>query len=180
MSRKYKNGIAEVNGKYYGKIQIGYEQKQFLCQGARTRAEAKAIIDAEKYKMRQQLAGLRSDYENVKVKELIALYEDHSLLNKERSAGEAALIKDMKTYFKDTLASKIKPSTIKDFMSWCVETRELSPASVNRRRAAISMVFTLGVRDKKCLYRTHYIEGCSHITHFIRFTKCCCFRCDYR
>jgi hypothetical protein len=117
MSLKYKNNIAEENGRFYGKIAIGKEQKQFCCQGARTRSEARAILEAEKYKWRQQLAGLRSDNENVKVKDLIALYEDHSLLNKERSAGEAALIKDMKTFFKDTLASKIKPSTIKDFMS---------------------------------------------------------------
>lgn len=152
MSLKYKNNIAEVNGIFYGKFAIGSEQRQFKCQGARTRAEAKAIVDSEKFKLRQQMAGLRSTCEDVKVKELIKLYEDHSLLNKERSAGEAALINDMKMFFKEMLASKVKPSTIKDYMTWLLAERKLAPASVNRRRAAISMVFNLGIKDKKCLF----------------------------
>ena len=31
MSRNYKNGIAEDNGKFYGKIKIQGVQRQFLC-----------------------------------------------------------------------------------------------------------------------------------------------------
>ena len=42
MARKYKNNIAEENGKFYIKIKVHGQQKQMLAQGAKTRSEAQA------------------------------------------------------------------------------------------------------------------------------------------
>ena len=58
MSKIYKDGIAEEKGKFYGKIKIKGVQRQFLCHGAKNRTEAQAIVDSERFKLRQELGGI--------------------------------------------------------------------------------------------------------------------------
>ena len=54
------------NGKWYCRFKIHGEQKHLLCQGAKSKVEAKAIEDAEKYKLRQIQAGLIEKNEVIK------------------------------------------------------------------------------------------------------------------
>lgn len=147
----YKNGIAEENGKFYGKITIKGHQKQFLCHGAKSRLQAQSIVDAERFKLREQLAGLRLGTEDIKFCDVIRLYERHSKLNKQRSHGEAAIINRIKTAFKDKKAGEIKPKDIQKFLMKLID-EELSPATVNKHRAVLSKMFNLGIDNDLCLY----------------------------
>ena len=150
MSLKYKNNIAEENGKFYGKIAIRNEQRQFLCQGAKTRSEAQAIVDAEKYKLRQELAGLRSKCENTRFSSLVTLYKAHSIANKARSHGDVGIMNNIKDYFKDTELTKITPNKIQKFLTFLVDEKQLAPASVNKYRSVLLKMFNLGIDNNKC------------------------------
>ncbi len=151
MSRKYINCIAEEKGKFYGKVTIKGEQIQFLCHGAKSRLQAQAIVDAERFKLRQKQAGLISKYEDTKFEELITLYEKHSKVNKQRSHGEKIIIQRIKTYFKNKKATKIQPNDIQNFLMFLALDEKLSPASINRHRAALSIMFNLGIDNNKCI-----------------------------
>ena len=92
MARKYKNNIAEENGKFYIKIKVHGQQKQMLAQGAKTRSEAQAILDAERFKIRQEQAGLIKVDKKIKLSTLIKLYDDDAKINK-KSYGKIRLEK---------------------------------------------------------------------------------------
>ena len=70
------------NGKWYCRFKIHGEQKHLLCQGAKSKVEAKAIEDAEKYKLRQIQAGLIEKNEVIKFAVLYKLYNQYAKLNK--------------------------------------------------------------------------------------------------
>ncbi len=150
MSRIYKNGIAEDNGKFYGKIKIQGVQRQFLCHGAKNRKEAQAIVDSERFKLRQELGGIRSKCENTKFTELTKLYKSHSLINKVRSHGDIAILNTIQAYFKDVKVCTITPSKVQNFISYLIEERNLSPASVNKYRSVLRKMFNLGIDNGKC------------------------------
>ena len=150
MSRNYKNGIAEDNGKFYGKIKIQGVQRQFLCHGAKNRTEAQAIVDSERFKLRQELGGIRSKCENTKFSELAKLYKSHSLINKVRSHGDIAILNAIQFYFKDTKVSTITPSKVQKFISYLINDKVFSPASVNKYRSVLRKMFNLGIDNGKC------------------------------
>lgn len=150
MSRNYKNGIAEENGKFYGKIKIQGVQRQFLCHGAKNRTEAQAIVDSERFKLRQELGGIRSKCEDTKFSQLVKLYKAHSLINKTRSHGDIAILNAIQFYFKDTKVSTITPNKVQKFITYLVDEKNLSPASVNKYRSVLRKMFNLGIDNGKC------------------------------
>lgn len=142
--------IYEKNGKYYSRFKIHGQQKHFLCQGAKNRSQAQAIEDAEKFKLRQQQAGLVSSCEGEKFSSLIRIYEQHAAVHKVRSKGEKAIINHIKGYFKDGLVKNIKPANVQGFMDSLI-LKGLSPATVNKCRGSLCTVFNLGIDNGKCL-----------------------------
>ena len=141
--------IEKRNGKYYSRFKIHGKQKHILCHGARTEKEARAIEDAEKYKLRQQMAGLLSSCENVRFSVLLKIYEKHAQIHKARSKGEKAIINHIRTFFKDMKANDIKPATVQSFMD-ALLLNGLSPATVNKHRGSLCTLFNLGIDNNKC------------------------------
>lgn len=141
--------IEKRNGKYYSRFKIHGKQKHILCHGARTEKEARAIEDAEKYKLRQQMAGLLSSCENVRFSVLLKIYEKHAQIHKARSKGEKAIINHIRTFFKDMKANDIKPATVQSFMD-ALLLKGLSPATVNKHRGSLCTLFNLGIDNNKC------------------------------
>ena len=141
--------VYEKNGKYYSRFKIHGEQRHFLCQGAKSKAQAQAIEDAEKFKLRQQQAGLRSKCKDVKFNVIINNYEKYSQIHKVRSHGEKGIIRTIKEYFKDMHIENIKPATIQKFIQF-LQDKGLAAASINKYRAVLSKVFSLAVDNEKC------------------------------
>lgn len=148
MSRKYKNNIAEENGKYYIKVNVKYEQKQMLVQGAKNRSEAKAVLDAEKFKMRQSQAGLIKVEKKVKLSTLIKLYDDDAKINK-RSYGKNPFGKYIGKFFgTDTIVTTIKAQKIESFKVYLKEKRKSSNSTINKYLFALSKMYRLGIKNK--------------------------------
>jgi len=149
MVRKYKNNICEDGGKFYGKITIKGEQKQFLCHGAKTRVQAMAIVDAEKYKLRQEMAGLiEKTKKKIKLSTLINLYEKYSKLNKiSYGTFDKFAIKRVREYFgENTIANDIKQSNIEDFKSYLIgENRK--PSTINKYILMLGKMYKLGIKQ---------------------------------
>ena len=74
--KRYINNIAEENGKYYIKFSINGEQKQMLVQGAKSAQDAKIILDAERFKLRQIQGGVLKDERKVKKYTADFLFKD--------------------------------------------------------------------------------------------------------
>ena len=148
MARKYKNNIAEENGKFYIKIKVHGQQKQMLAQGAKSRSEAQAILDAERFKIRQEQAGLIKVDKKIKLSTLIKLYDDDAKINK-KSYGKNPFGKVIGDYFgTDTLVSTIKVQKIESFKTYLKEERKSSKSTINKYLFALSKMFRLGIRNK--------------------------------
>ena len=159
MSIQYQNGIGYKDGKYYGKIAVQGIQRQFLCHGAKTENQARAIRDAEKYKLRQELAGLIKP-KNSKIYTIKYLFD--RLLKYNDETGKKTYNKDLYhskviiQYFKNKKledVSLIKQKHIRELQIYLKTTpmengkcRENS--TVNRYIASLKTGFNLLVNDE--------------------------------
>lgn len=141
--------IYEKNGKYYSRFKIHGEQKHFLCHGAKSTREAQAIEDAEKFKLRQQQAGLLNTVGEERFSAIIKIYRKYSELYKQRSKGEKGIINIIEEYFKNDVIKQIRSSQIEQFLLQ-LQQRGLKPATVNYYRSILSKMFNLGINNNKC------------------------------
>lgn len=147
--RKYKNNICEENGKFYGKITIKGEQKQFLCHGATSRNEAKAIVDAEKYKLRQEIAGIREKTKKkIKMSTLLNLYEKYAKVNKSSyNTFDKFAINKVRGYFGESkIANDIKQSDVEDFKKYLIEEQRKA-STINKYILMLGKMYKLGIKQ---------------------------------
>lgn len=139
--------IYKKNGKFYSRFKIHGEQRHFLCQGAMTHSEAQAIEDAEKFKLRQQQAGLIKKENKVKLGMLIQLYDKHAKVNN-LSYGKTAFCKIIGGYFGlNRNVDSIKTTDIEDFKSYLKEIRKNSPSTINKYLVALGKMYNLGIAN---------------------------------
>ena len=79
--KHFEDNIAEVNGKYYIRPKVHGKGTTLLAQGAKTRAQAKAILEAVRYKMRQEEVGLAKVEKTVPLKDVCDLYSAYNAQN---------------------------------------------------------------------------------------------------
>lgn len=147
MARKYKNNICEENGKFYGMIKIKGEQRQFLCHGATTRKQAQAIVDAEKFKLRQQQAGLIKREANCPLNKLMQLYKDYNKINNKDQGHSDSKINSVYSFFgKSKNILEIKKSDIEKYRQHLID-RNLAHSTVNKYVSLLRKAFNLGIDD---------------------------------
>ena len=144
--------IYEKNGKYYSRFKIHGEQKHFLCQGAKTKFQAQAIEDAEKYKLRQQQAGLITIEKKLCLKELIESYLLYSKINKRSYDCDVVSTSIFLEFFGNIDVSKITPEKIEKLKYFLLQTRGNAPATVNRHLQALRKMFNLAKANKRLTY----------------------------
>ena len=147
------------NGKWYCRFKIHGEQKHLLCQGAKTQAEAQAIEDAEKYKLRQLQLGLRE--KNRKIYN--ANFLSNNFLKYSKDKGKKSYSKDeyqmreILNYLKnnnlfDDIA-KIKQHHILELQNYLKNVKTSkntfrTNATVNKYIASLKTAFNLLVKDE--------------------------------
>lgn len=157
----YKNGIAEQNGKFYGKITIKGQQRQFLCHGAKSRTQAQAIVDAERFKLREELAGIRKAECKITIHQMLDRLLKYSEVNKKSYTTDVCRVKILKNLIPNTvLISKTKPEYIEKLKTKLLE-RKLSVTTVNKYLALLSKGFSLEVQNKNLEY-----NPCSMVKYF--------------
>lgn len=161
MGKVYKNGIAEEKGKFYGKITIKGTQRQFLCHGARNRIEAQSIVDAERFKLRQELAGIRRAECKITVHKSLDKFLKYSEVNKKSYATDKCRVKVLKEIIPESLLiAKVKPETVERIKNSLIE-RGLSSTTVNKYLALLSKTFSLEVNNRNLEY-----NPCSMVKYF--------------
>lgn len=147
MSRTYKDNIAEENGKYYIKVKVHGQQRQLLAQGANNRDEARAILDAERYKMRQAQAGLIKIEKTLSLKKLFEIYTIYNRNNnKQREPIEK--IKAAYSYWgPNKNAKEICRGDIEKWRICLKETKNLSNSTINRYISFLSKSYNLAIAD---------------------------------
>lgn len=137
------------NGKYYCRFKIHGEQKHLLCQGATTKAEALAIEDAEKYKLRQQQAGLIKRSVNVKFSLLYSIYDKYAKLNKKSYEKDCYFVKVLKIYFPpDTNSGVLTMADFENFKLKMITERKSSNSTVNKYLNVLSKMYNLAIAEK--------------------------------
>lgn len=113
--------IYQKNGKYYCRFQINGERHHYLCSGASSVKEAKAIENAFKYKVQQQQNGVipKEEVNKVRLKQLRDNYLEYSRLNRAVYKQDIGRIKIIFEFFKEnTEAKNIVRKDIEEFKSW--------------------------------------------------------------
>ena len=147
MARKYKNNIAEENGKFYIKIKVHGQQKQMLAQGATCRSEAQAILDAEKYKLRQEQAGLIKVEKKVPLSKIIFLFEEHNKNNNKDQLHYKSKINSIYDFFgKSKNVIEIKKSDVEEYRRKLLDDG-LSNSTVNKYICVLRKSFNLAIQD---------------------------------
>ena len=124
--------VYKKDGKYYCHFKIKGKQKHLLCHGAKTHSDALAIEDAEKFKLRQELAGLIS---SGKKKIYSAAFMFDKFLNYGKKKVKKSLekdeyqVKELLNYFKSKNLSQdislIKQKDIEDLQLYLKNTKTL-------------------------------------------------------
>lgn len=141
--------IYKKNDKYYCRFKIHGEQKHLLCQGARSLSEAQAIEDAEKFKLRQQQAGLKDrKLKSITVAVFVKEYNKYSERNKKSYKTDESRGKIIEKYFSSSkLIQKITPENIEKFKQYLLDEGK-SKATVNRYLEQLSSMFTLAINNE--------------------------------
>ncbi|MDD7280434.1 MAG: tyrosine-type recombinase/integrase [Erysipelotrichaceae bacterium] len=137
------------NGKWYCRFKIHGEQKHLLCQGAKSKVEAKAIEDAEKYKLRQIQAGLIEKNEVIKFAVLYKLYNQYAKLNKKSYTNDCYFINILKNYFPpETICNKLTMTDFEMFKIKLRDERNSSKSTINKYLNIISKMYNLAIAEK--------------------------------
>lgn len=137
--------IKEKNNKFYCRFKIQGVEKYLLCHGARNVREAQAIEDAEKFKLRQQLAGLIKFEKKVTLHQLLQKFLKYSEINKKSYDTDKCRVQIITELTKDNpLISKIKPEYIENLKIKLID-RDLTGTTVNKYLALLSKAFSIAV-----------------------------------
>ncbi|MBR6162412.1 site-specific integrase [bacterium] len=136
------------NGKYYSRFKIHGEQRHFLCQGAKSQREAQAIEDAEKFKLRQQQAGLIKVAKKVTLSKLIELLiSDNKINNKDQKHINSKVNSILNYFGKDKDVSTIKRADIENYRGY-LKGLNYSNSSINKYVCSLSKSFNLGISNE--------------------------------
>lgn len=144
--------IYEKKGKYYSRFKIHGEQRHFLCQGATTKAQAQAIEDAEKFRLRQQQAGLISKNRTYYLKDIIKSYLIYSEINKRSYDCDITSTTIFLDFFGNVDITKITPEKIELLKNHLLKVRKNAPATVNRHIQALRKMYNIAKANKKIDY----------------------------
>lgn len=144
--------IYKKNDKYYCRFKIHGEQKHLLCQGARSLSEAQAIEDAEKFKLRQQQAGLLKKEYTLTLGQVLDDFGIWSELNKKSYATDRSRIKKLKTLLPcHKRATETTPNALEKLKKTLLD-EGMDKITINKYLSLISVAFKLEIKNKKLEY----------------------------
>ncbi len=150
--RTYKDNICEENGKFFGKVTVKGRQRQFLCHGARTKDDARAIVDAEKYLLRQQIAKLVPESEKpLTFSFMINNYLEYVKKNKSCDANDKNYCKKLSKFFEGKLVKDLKRKDIENFRE-SLRNGKRKNATINRHMEALRKAFNLLIEEDLIQY----------------------------
>lgn len=139
-----------ANGKWYAKFQICGVRKHLLCNGAKTKQQAKVIEARLMSELKEQLDGKAPKIDkNITFKHLSQLYLSYSEINNRSHNNATYYVNIIKGYFgENTEAHKIKPYHVEAFRDWLKTERKLKNSSINRYIEILSKMFNLGIDNE--------------------------------
>lgn len=135
------------NGKYYCRGCVNGERYHISCTGATSIAEAKAIEDGIRFKLRQEQIGLKAKRKEYTIKFMMDKYV--SVCKAKNKTYRAAIIyaKYICNYFGERKQiSKIKPSDIEVFLYHLINEGR-AKATANRYLSAIKRAYNIMYND---------------------------------
>ncbi len=136
------------NGKWYCRLQVHGERLHVLCHGATSKAEALDVETGLRFRLIQQQNGVLPRKENrAKLSKLLDMFEDYSIRNKRSFKGDIYSLRIIREYFKNAYADDITVAKLEKFKEFLLK-RGLKNATVNRYKAILSKVFSLGMQNK--------------------------------
>ncbi len=145
--KHYINGIAQVGDTFYIRPKVHGKVRNIVAQGAKNRAEANVIYEAEKYKMRQEEVGLTKVEKPVPLKDLCDIYKAYNAQNNRQREPKEKIEAVRQFWGLNKDAAKLKQSDIIKFRSWLMEEKKLSNSTINRYVAFLSKAFNLAIVD---------------------------------
>lgn len=141
------------NGKWYCRGQINGERYHLPCTGAKDKEQARALEDAERFRIRQKQKGLLNEKEKpISFGFMMDNFKKISKANNKTGKEAEIKAKYLCMYFgrqKNVLC--IKPSDIEKFKLYLKEQGK-SNATVNRYLAAIKRAYNLLIYDDLIVY----------------------------
>lgn len=141
--------IYKKNGKYYSRFKIHGEQRHFLCQGAKSVSEAQAIEDAEKFKLRQEQAGLIKKKSRKTVHQMLDEFLRYSKMNKKSYVTDVCRVRVLKTIISSgEMIADVLPRDI-EVIKGKLLGRGLGETTVNKYLALLSKSFGIEVENNE-------------------------------
>lgn len=136
------------NGNWYCRGRINGERYHQPCAGANTQAEAKAVEDGIRYKIRQKQLGLEERKKNkLTVKFMLDNYVEICRVNNKFTQKSVTFRKYLLKYFKPNQdITTIKPSDIDKFKLYSLSLGR-TKATTNRYVAALKRAYNLLIKD---------------------------------
>ncbi len=141
------------NGRWYCRGRINGERYHLPCTGAKTKEEAKALEDAERYKIRLRQRGLLEEKEKVfSFSFLMEKYLEVCRANNKDLAKAHLYARVMLQFFdKRKNILTIKPSDVESFRVYLLDTGK-SKATVNRYVSALKRAYNILINDELINY----------------------------
>ena len=134
------------NGKWYCQGMVKGQRYHKLCDGAKSQEEAKAIEDAERYRIRQVQGGIIQDEgKQYRLKYLKQLYFKYAETNNKDFKHVKCRINLFENFIgSNTIISKIFPKDIERFKRYLLDAG-LLPSTVNRYFSNIHKMFNVAL-----------------------------------
>lgn len=146
--------VYKRNNAWYCRGQINGERYDCKCDGATTEADAKAIDDGIRYKMRLVQSGLALEKEkDYSFSFLMEKYLEHCIANGNRTYHDSELLVQglIKYFGARTKIRSIKPSNINSFKAYKLGQNR-KPATINKYLALLKCAFNILKKDKLITY----------------------------
>ena len=141
------------NGNWYCRGRIDGERYHLPCTGAKTKEDAKALEDAERYKIRLRQKGLLNEKEkDYTFSFLIDKYLEISLANNKDKRKYKLYANVMLEYFgKNKKIATVKASDVEAYRVYLLSTGK-SKATVNRYISALKRAYNILINDELIIY----------------------------
>lgn len=133
-------------GKYYCRFQINGERHNYSCKNCTTLKAARVFENALKLKVFDELGINTPKMKKLsKMSLLYALFHEYSKHNKRSFKSDEIMLGIVKDYFGNPDINEITPSKLEEFKTYLLYDRQVKPSTVNRYKALLSKMFSLGI-----------------------------------
>ena len=138
--------VYKKNGKYYCRFQIDGERHNYSCKSATSLKEARLYENSLKLKVFNEI-GINTPKKKKlsKMDSLYILCFNYSKQNKRSFKSDRIMLGIIKEYFGNPNINDITPNKLEEFKTYLLYERQVKPSTVNRYKALLSKMFSLGI-----------------------------------